>query len=286
MNSTLQVRLMEAVGACLRPLVRMMLRSGISYRQFDELVKVAFVQESFQDATRATRRTNVSRISVRTGLSRKEVARIRDAVESGHSGKSGGTDSGFHSTLAARLLQIWHTDPKYLDKNGRPRCLIFDSGENSFATMVRQVGGDVPAGAVRAELIAAGAVQEDQAGRLSALKRHFIPGDLGEDMVVGFAHVVTPLLMTLAHNCESGRKDAFLQRVAYSECLSVGDTPAFREFATSEAASFVQSMDDWLGAREENVPVGSETEKRARVGVGVFYFDLSASQGGNAKGPA
>ena len=282
MSSALQVRLLDAVGACLRPLVRMMLRSGISYRQFDELVKTAFVNESFRDSSKNSRRTNVSRIAVRTGMSRKEVARIRDLIEAGDQ-LSNDDASSFHSSLAARLLQIWHSDPAYLGRNGKPTPLLFDSGDSSFSSLVKQIGGDVPAGAVRAELIAAGAVEEADDGSLRALSRHFIPGDLGEDMVVGFAHIVTPLLAALAHNCESSKKDAYLQRVSYSDSLPTGELPAFREFATTEAASFVQSVDDWLGTREVSQSANSGSSESPRVGVGVFYFDMSPAAGQRKK---
>ena len=276
MNSEIQVRLLEAVGACLRPLVRMLLRSGISYRQFDEIVKLAFVGESFRESDQLRKRTNVSRVAVRTGMSRKEVARIRSLIEESESGTSEGPNPLFHSSQAARLLQVWHTDPRYLDKAGQPLSLSFDAGDASFASIVRSVGGDVPAGAVRAELFAAGAVEELQDGQLKALKRYFIPGDLAEDMVVGFRHIVTPLLTGLAHNSQAPKSDAFIQRVAYSETLRREAMPQFRRLASERAAEFVQSVDEWLSANEE-----SQTDavaSQSRVGVGVFYFEQERSE--------
>ena len=78
MNSLIQVRVLEATRACLRPLARVLLRSGINFRQFEEIAKDVFLEEASAERDGRGRRANVSRIAVRTGLSRKEVARIRD----------------------------------------------------------------------------------------------------------------------------------------------------------------------------------------------------------------
>jgi len=277
MNSEIQVRLLDAVGRCLRPLARMLLRSGISYRQFDEIVKQAFVHESFVDSGLSRKRTNVSRVAVRTGLSRKEVARMRDLMNSEHVGVRSQRDAAFRSGQAARVLQVWHTYPGFVGTSGQPIDLPFDdAGEASFSAIVKSVGGDVPAGAVRAELRSAGAIEELEDGRLRVLKRYFIPGDLGEDMVVGFEHFVLPLLSGLAHNSSVPRSEAFIQRVSYSENLSAGVIPRFRRIAHERASEFVQSVDEWIGANEVS---GAEAKVGAtRVGVGVFYFESKDSE--------
>jgi hypothetical protein len=272
MNSKIQVRLLTALSACLRPLVRILLRSGISYHQFDEVAKRAFVNESLVSDEPSTRRTNVSRIAVRTGMSRKEVARIRDLIEAPNFESIGLSERKFHTGQAARVLQIWHTDPRFLGGDGHPLDLSFDSGERSFGGLVRFVGGDVPAGAVRAELIAAGAVEEIPDGRIRVLKRYFIPGDLSEEIVVGFSQIVAPLLAGLAHNSNSPKQDAFLQRVAYSDSVVPEVALRFRQFATTQAEEFVQTVDDWLTVNESPQFDGAKASN-PRVGVGVFYFE-------------
>ncbi len=272
MNSEIQVRLLEAVGRCLRPIVRMLLRSGISYRQVDEIVKMAFVEESFNDSGLSRRRTNVSRVAVRSGLSRKEVARIRDLIKSGRAEENDKGGAAFHSGQAARLLQVWHTDPRLIGDSGRPIELTFEGGDRSFASIVKAVGGDVPAGAVRAELLSAGAIEELDDGRLRVLKRYFIPGDLGEEMVLGFQHVVLPLLSTLSHNSSVPKAEAFFQRVSYSEYLEPKIVPTLRQVAHERASDFVQSVDEWISANEGSAAEGDA--KGRRVGVGAFYFEL------------
>jgi hypothetical protein len=249
----------------------MLLRAGISYRQFDEIAREAFVEECLGSRPLDKKQTNVSRIAVRTGLSRKVVARVRDDIESRSTGTSSSPGIEFRSGYPARILQVWHSEAGFLGPGGRPRDLTFDVGSVSFSTLVKFVGGDVPAGAVRAELVAAGAVEELPDGTLRALKRHFIPGDLGEELVVGFRLIAAPVLNGLAHNASVPKSDAYIQRVSYSENLPASKIATFRELAHERAAEFVLSMDKWLDGKERtSADTSSEPH---RVGVGVFYFE-------------
>jgi hypothetical protein len=271
MNSVAQVKLLRAVGDCLRPLARLMLRFGIGYRQFAELAKIAFVKEASGEPNSRGRVINISRVAIRTGLSRKEVARLRTTIEPQGDGQSTSESNVYNSGHAARALQIWHSDRAFLTAEGAPRRLTFSRGDSDFGALVRAVGGDVPPGAVKAELLEAGAVVEDEDGSLRPIKRYFIPADVGEDLLVGFSHFVTPVLEGLDRNTGERRSQPFIQRIAYSDRLVPSAVPLFRKVARDRASDFIQSVDDWLVSNEIQ---SSETPTDAlRVGIGVFYYE-------------
>jgi Family of unknown function (DUF6502) len=270
MNSTLQNRLIQCISSCLRPLVRIMLRSGIGYRQFAELAKLAFVQEASGEKGSRGRQTNLSRVAIRTGISRKEVARLQSQIE-GHSGASSrarGVD--FHSVHAARVLQLWHSDPRFIDSDGSPRKLPFADDGIDFSSIVKAAGGDVPPGAVRAEMLSANAVVEFDDGTLKPTKRYFVPADVGEELLVGFTHMVIPVLEGLARNTDYRCTEPFIQRLVYSDRLAPRVVPLFRKQARERVSDFVQSVDDWLSSNE--IP-DSQVHSPCRYGVGVFYYE-------------
>jgi hypothetical protein len=267
-NSELQVRLLDAVLRCLRPIARVLMGAGISYAQFEELSKRAFVEQSLGERDSRGRLTNVSRVAVRTGLSRKEVARLKTYLQSDQPI----TETVYRSGIPARVLQLWHSHSDY-QSDGFPRDLTFDDGQSSFASLVRLVGGDVPGGAVRAELLAAGGIVELPNGLLRVCKRHFVPVDLGEDLVVGFAFIVGPLLESLEHN-SINPGEAYIQRVAYSDNLPIAARANFKRLAHERAADLVQTADAWLTTNEES-PLTMVTDGR-RLGVGVFYFETDS----------
>lgn len=270
MNSTLQNRLIQCISSCLRPLVRIMLRSGIGYRQFAELAKLAFVQEASGEKGSRGRQTNLSRVAIRTGISRKEVARLQSQIEgrSGASSTARGVD--FHSVHAARVLQLWHSDPRFIDSDGSPRKLPFADDGIDFSSIVKAAGGDVPPGAVRAEMLSANAVVEFDDGTLKPTKRYFVPADVGEELLVGFTHMVIPVLEGLARNTDHRCTDPFIQRLVYSDRLAPRVVPLFRKQARERVSDFVQSVDDWLSSNE--IP-DSQVHSPCRYGVGVFYYE-------------
>jgi hypothetical protein len=273
MNSAIQDRVLAATLTCLRPLARLLLRSGINYRQFSEVAKDAFLAEAAREPDVRGRRANVSRIAVRTGLSRKEIARMRDRRDLQRAADGDLVGRIQHAGHAARTLQFWYSDTRFVDVSGEPKELPFSGDDVSFTSLVRTVGGDVPAGAVRTELLAAGSVIEMPSGSLKAVKRYFIPGDVDEDLVIGLSQIVHPVLEGLVRNTCGDKADRFLQRFTYSDRLIPAAVPLFRQIARGRCSNFVQSIDDWLSSNE--VEIDGTEHFSTRVGVGVFYFEGS-----------
>ncbi|HQR47997.1 MAG TPA: DUF6502 family protein [Burkholderiaceae bacterium] len=277
MSAAIQDKVLAATMMCLRPLARLLLRSGINYRQFADAAKIAFLEEAASERDARGRVANVSRMAIRTGLSRKEVARIRDrrTLEKGTVVELVGEIK--HAGHAARVLQLWYSDARFVDSSGEPSELRFAGDGVTFTNLVRLVGGDVPAGAVRAELVAAGSVEETAGGGLRAVKRYFVPGNVNEDLVIGLTQIVQPVIEGLVRNTGDENVEPFVQRLAYSDRLLPAAVPLFRHIARSRCSDFVQSIDDWLSSNE--IAAGAHADESLRVGVGVFYFEGTAPSG-------
>jgi hypothetical protein len=235
------------------------------------MAKAAFVDQSLAEHDGRGKPTNVSRIAVRTGLSRKEIARILGRSAERPVDVEGEQAATFHFHQAARVLQLWHSDARFVGEDGRPRDLPTEGSTDSFAGLVRSAGGDVPPGAVKAELVAAGALSEIGDGHLRVLKRDYVPQDIGEELIVGLTLVVYPAIAGLAHNINGHRQHTFMQRVAFTDRLTPAATPLFRQVARKRSTDFVQSVDDWLSSNE----VRSDGPSLASeyVAVGVFYYE-------------
>ena len=72
--------LLAAYRHLLTPLVRILLRNGISYLEFAEVTREVFVNVAGRDFTLPKRKISLSRIAIMTGLSRKEAASIRNGT--------------------------------------------------------------------------------------------------------------------------------------------------------------------------------------------------------------
>jgi hypothetical protein len=270
MNSHIQNRMLNAAYACMLPIARLLLRAGITYRQFDNIAKRAFVREALTDGETRGRVTNTSRVAVKTGLSRKEVKRVRESI--------GSLDwAGFGTTLdqsgpPSRVLHAWHVDERFIDEQGHPRILEFQNDISGFSALVRAVAGDIPPGAVRAELKRAGAIIDREDGALQAIKRYYVPGNVDEKAITVMSGMLFPMAAGVAHNSDPLREsEGFIQRFAFSDSLNASMVPKFRHWSRSQATQFIEAMDDWLAEHESEGADGGEA--RTTAGIGVFYYE-------------
>ena len=130
----------------LQPLARLFLHFGISYREYCELSKAAFVAVAAEDFGVHGRPTNASRIAAMTGLTRKDIGRIRRKIESGESAQID------RQSPINEVLSAWLSAAEFLDARGQPKCLPLKGERASFESLVRQFAGDIPEGAMRKEL--------------------------------------------------------------------------------------------------------------------------------------
>jgi len=278
MNNSIQLRMLNAVYACMLPVARLLLRSGITYQQFELVAKRAFVLEAANDPDSRGRPTNTSRIAVKTGLSRKDVKRLRDLLTAEPMPSKG--FAADQSGPPARVLHAWHVDRRFVGRDGKPRDLEFQDDKAGFFALVRAVAGDVPPGAVRTELKRAGAVLDLEDGKLRAVKRYYVPGNVDEKAITVMSGMVFPLASGIAHNADPSRKvGGFIQRYAFSQTLRPEAVDQFRTWSREQATRFIEQMDDWLAEHEEEVgssSVGEQVDYR-NAGIGVFYYEgLSA----------
>ena len=159
---------LDALRATLRPLTRVLLRSGVSFGTFNEIAKQIFVEAAHHEFPVPGRRPSIAHTSVLTGLTRKEVSRrLARSLPAEDSSQCNG---------AARVVRGWVNDPRFADAEDGPRALAFESGSPSFVELVRAFGGDMPARCVLDELLRVGAVRRRLDGRIKLLHCAYVPG--------------------------------------------------------------------------------------------------------------
>lgn len=262
--------LYRALSRILRPLARLLLRNGIGYGEFSELVKQAYVDSALEDFAESQRKATDSRAAVLTGLTRKEVKRLREKAASQN-------DAPFPASAtsrAARVVSGWVQDREFQDSEGAPAMLSFD-GPNSFSELVRRYSGDMTPRAVLDELVRVGVVEPGD--RLILRKRAYIPSGDDAAMLDIFGEDVSDLIATIDHNLVQGPERAPL----YQRTLSYDNIPPevmdqWRRYAARHSQQLLETLDEWLAPYDQDVAGHSgksgKTE-RVRTGVSVFYFE-------------
>jgi hypothetical protein len=271
MKSEIQQHMLDACRAMLRPIVRMLLRNGIPWRTFADLAKSVYVEVAGADYGIGGRPTNASRVSLLTGLTRREVKKQRDLL-------AGQSVRGPEKTNnAMRVLEGWFKDPDYLGDDGRPRPIRRDGGRGTFEALHHRYGGDVPAVAMLKELTKTGAVVETEDGFLRAGSRYYMPDPMDPEAILRSGSVLADVGRTISWNLARGEKrPSRFEGRASDPAIPVGRVPAFRALLEEKGQRFLEDVDDWLTA---NRAAPGETEATAvtRLGVGVYMIQDDAA---------
>src|ERR1700743_2936819 len=151
----------RALATLLRPMFRFLLKPSFPYSAFEAIAKRVYAQAAMEDFAVPGRKPSVSRASILSGLTRKEVnALLREPW-------NGLDPNSTHYNRASRVVSGWIRDPQFHDAAGAPRTLA----------MAGPDGGDGPPRAVLDELMRVGSLVARPDGRLELRQRAFVPSE-------------------------------------------------------------------------------------------------------------
>src|SRR2546425_3149504 len=142
-----------AAAEILRPVVKRLLANGVPFGQLEARLRELFVEVAESELALPGRRQTDSRVSLLTGINRKEVRRIRSAE------RAPGPRS-FSMNYATSLISRWLTDAQTADRSGRPRPLPYQAARGpSFMKLARKVTADLAPRVLLDELVRTGIVE-------------------------------------------------------------------------------------------------------------------------------
>ena len=262
---------LQALSAALirmvRPLVRILLRNGVSYGTFSDLTKWLFVDVARREFGIKGRKQSISRISVITGLSRKEVKRLLELPE-----PQNRSDEETYNR-AARVIAGWRRDHDFHDSQGKPSILTIKGRGASFTELVKRFSGDLPVRAVLDELLRVRAVELKEDDRVRLLTRLYLPRDnevmkyhiLGTD--VGY------LIATIDHNMQLENSTPFFQRKVSYNNLPDEALPQFRKLSAESSQRLLEKLDFWLAKHDRDTNPAVEGTGRNVAGTAIYYFE-------------
>ncbi len=253
--------------ALLQTLARLFLHFGKGYREFAELSKAAFVSVAAKDYGVHGRPTNVSRIAAMTGLTRKEISRIRSRIDNDEAAI---TERG---TPLQEVIWAWQSTDEFLHCDGKPASLPLDGGLGSFQSLIRQFAGDIPEGAMRKELQRIGAAE--LVGETMRLCPTSPENKQAEEELAGDLRTGPyPLLSALAHN-ETVYKnsDAWPLETVGERSIRKSDVPRVRKLVSVRLRTATTNIADLLDAYATLHAGEGTDEPMVAVSAGVFYAE-------------
>ncbi len=273
-------RFSSAVRRLLRPVVRQLITLGLTYPRLDAIIRNLYLEVAEREFALPHKKQTDSRLALLTGLSRKEVVRLRRHA------RPASRAVEVEDTIVTRVIGRWMGGPPYSETSGQPHPLPYDSGASdhpSFTRLVRDRGIDVPPRSVLDELLRAGIVELRGDERLHLIRQANIPGGDLEGKLTLLASDPGELFSTILHNVQDAAQPWLQRKVVYDN-IGSDALLGLREQARQLGEDFVRSGNLLLGANDRHRNPGAPGGERSRVVLAVHYFEEPCPSG--ESGPA
>lgn len=268
MNETPKDIAALSAAPILTALAELMLEEGVSYAEFAAIARHAFVNAAEQ-VLASEKRVTDSRVSILTGIHRKEVKQIR-----GSEGLAINPEKA-KSNRAIAVISAWTREPAYLSSDGKPLALPYDGSAPSLSDLIQNFSGDMPVRAVCDELARMGVIE--QRGDLwYLLVPVFVPNESRNAVMNILSTDTTDLIRTIHHNLNHPTGSKRFQRTVAYDAISDESAALFKALASGQSLELLKQFDAWLANREKDdkaLRAKDPSLPRLRAGVGIYYFE-------------
>ena len=269
MGDSVKKGLLAAYSKLLRPLVRILLRNGVTYAEFSEVAKTVFVTIAAQEFRVPGKKMSKARIAIITGLTRKEVQRLSSTDQEGR------YTIKTNLSRIGRVLSGWHTDPDFTGPYGMPLEIRYDSSilnDATFVRLVQQYSGDMTPRAMLDELLRVGAVVETDHNWFKALRREYVPQTLEPDFLERVGRGIHDFIHTVEENLQKSGNELgrFERTVRPAGGMKAEDLERFDEYARRKSQALLEDLDNWLNKLDQ--PDRKKGDVVVQTGVGIYHF--------------
>ena len=262
------IALREA-GALMQPIALWLLRNGVTYGAFADLLKPVFVNAARHELQRGAAKATHSALSIASGVHRKDVRALADSAERVAPPQHG-------ISLASQVFTRWLTDARYRDRGGRPRQLTRSGKGVSFESLARSLSSDIHPRTVLEELIRLGLVTLEGEKVVPAVQS-FVPSqELGE-MTALFSANSADHLAAAVHNLTLG-EPRFLEQSIFATGLSEASVGRLHQVARSV---WSRAFDTMMNEGRDCIAADGDVADSYRMRFGAYYY-CEPTQAGEA----
>lgn len=255
--------LIYALSELLRPLVRLLMHYQVTFPSFAQIIRRVYLDVATREFGLDDKRQTDSRISLLTGIHRKDVRHFREEPVSPASAPT-------KPALGAQMVAAWLSLPEYCTDQGEPRPLarLAVMGEPSFESLVALISKkDVRARAVLDEWLRAGMVVIDDEDRVHLQRHAFVATGDVDDKMYFFARSQRDHLNAGVANLVGGSPAQFDRSVYYNN-LSAESLQQLRNLIDTEAMALLKRVNK--KARELQQADKKHGGAKHRFNLGIF----------------
>ena len=268
--------LVKALRWQLRPLIKLLIKSGITFPFLADLVKEVFVEVAENDFKLDGKEQTDSRINFLTGIHRKDVKRLRDKEQENIIPDT--------VSLGAQLVARWIGSDDYLDSKNNPLALprlIKHGGDRSFEALVKSVNKDIRSRAVLDEWLSLGIVFLDDQGCVCLSTSAFVPEQGYDEKAWFFGENMHDHMAAAVHNM-LGEKKPLLERAVFYDQLSQESIAELKSIADQSGMRLLKKLNRRaMELQSADKQFVENNNSRMRFGI-YFYNEAEQPQEGNS----
>ncbi len=269
------MRLQEAARAqlvfsfrkILKPMIRILLRAGIPYLEFREVLKGAYVEAAVRDGIRGhTGPLTRPILADYTGVPIADVNRLIDDPT------VLAPPEATNEAIITEVLHIWCTDSQYIGPYGLPLELdLEETRERNLTTLIYKADPTANPRVILEDMIEYGVVRRVGDRHYRAIARANIFSDIMSPQALEyFGRTITDLANTLEYNIGAPVASRRLQRSVVADGgLPEYALPEFEALLNDKIRKVLLDIDDWLST---NRPHWVEPAKTVQTGLTAFHY--------------
>lgn len=269
--------LINAIRKVLRPIVRLLLSYQITYPTLLGLLKSLYVEVAEQEFQVKGKRQSDSRITLLTGVHRKDIKRLREEPNSENvTPKS--------ISIGAQLIATWLAGDDFVDANGAPRPLPLRSDEkglSSFDNLVARVcKQDIRPRVILDEWINLGVAHVDENKCVVLNTGAFTPEQGLEEKIFFFGKNIHDHLSASSSNL-LGNKPSYFDRSVYYDQLSAQSIETLRKDANDIGMQALNAINKKALALQ--ISDSQSSSPQYRINFGIFNYSAECNSAPNNK---
>lgn len=187
----------RALKKILKPLIKLLLSKGITYTSLLEALKQIYIEVAEESFKLESKRLTDSRISLLTGIHRKEVKRLRENLQDEIS------EPEIKAGISAAIIASWQASDDYTDAQKKPLPLPRNGKAPSFESLVYSISKDKHFRSVLDDWLHQGIVFLDEQQNVCLSAESFVPNKDEDEKVFFAGRNIHYHLEVISHNLQS-----------------------------------------------------------------------------------
>lgn len=255
---------LREAAVVMAPLALWLLRSGVSYPAFAEMLKPVFLEAARGELERSHTTATQSALSMLSGVHRKDVRSFESSPRS--------SQASLRPSLPSQVFTKWLSDARYRGADGKPRALLRSGAGRTFESLCRALSSDVHPRTVLDELLRLGLVSVD-GDRVAVLANAFVPAaQLDEVTALVSANVADHIAAAVSNLTTKAPKS--LEQSVFADGLTADSVALLHHTARG---LWEKAFETIVTQAQQRVELDADPGGDMRMRFGVYFFSEPAA---------